>query len=122
MEAFMKTLKLAHVVETVTPVIAERAAEHDAENRFVDANYRLLREHGFFGAGVPESLGGLGATHAELCDALRLMGRACPATALAASMHTHLAAATVWKHLKGQGGEPLLRRIAAEQLILVSTG
>jgi acyl-CoA dehydrogenase len=37
-------------------------------------------------------------------------------------MHTHLVAATVWKHLHGQGGEPLLKRIVNEQLVLVSTG
>jgi alkylation response protein AidB-like acyl-CoA dehydrogenase len=37
-------------------------------------------------------------------------------------MHSHLVAATVWKHLRGQGGEPLLRRVAKEQLVLVSTG
>jgi alkylation response protein AidB-like acyl-CoA dehydrogenase len=28
----------------------------------------------------------------------------------------------VWRHRRGQGGEPLLRRIAAERLVLVSTG
>jgi alkylation response protein AidB-like acyl-CoA dehydrogenase len=37
-------------------------------------------------------------------------------------MHTHLVAATVWRYRQGQSVEPLLRRIAAEQLVLVSTG
>ena len=114
--------KLGQIVEIIAPALAERSAGHDAENRFVDANYRLLKEHRFFGALVPAALGGLGATYAELCDALRRMAHACPATALAASMHSHLVAATVFKYLKGQGGEPLLRRVASEQLVLVSTG
>ena len=118
----MKSGKISQIVEAVKPELAKRAAEHDAENRFVEAGYGLLKSHGFFGAGVPEALGGLGASHAELCDALRSLAQACPATALAASMHTHLVAATVWKHLRGAGGEPLLRRIAKEQLVLVSTG
>jgi len=114
--------KLLEVVQALASDLAAGAAQHDADNRFVEANYRALKQHQFFGAGVPEALGGLGASHRELCDALRLLAHACPATALAASMHTHLVAATVWKHLKGQGGEPLLRRIASEQLVLVSTG
>src|SRR5690349_13922048 len=37
-------------------------------------------------------------------------------------MHTHLVAATVWRRLQGQPVDALLRRIAAEQLVLVSTG
>jgi alkylation response protein AidB-like acyl-CoA dehydrogenase len=37
-------------------------------------------------------------------------------------MHTHLVAAVVWRWRQGQPVEPLLKRIAAEQLVLVSTG
>ena len=50
------------------------------------------------------------------------IGRGCSSSALAFSMHTHLVATTVcrWKH--GAPVEPLLRRIAAEELVLVSTG
>jgi alkylation response protein AidB-like acyl-CoA dehydrogenase len=114
--------RLATLVDTVSPELRERASAYDSEGRFVDESYRILREHGFFGAGVPVDLGGLGATHAELCDALRRLAHACPATALAASMHTHLVAANVWKHVHGKGGEGVLRRVAAEQLVLVSTG
>lgn len=114
--------KLLQLVEAVTSDLAARAEQHDADNLFVESGYRALKAHGFFGAAVPESLGGLGASHSEICDALRRLAHACPATALAASMHTHLVCATVWKHLRGQGGEPLLRRVAGEQLVLVSTG
>jgi alkylation response protein AidB-like acyl-CoA dehydrogenase len=114
--------KLQSVVEALASDLAAGADQHDRENRFVESNYRALKTHGFLAAGIPEALGGLGASHSELCDALRLLAHACPATALAASMHTHLVAATVWKHLHGQGGEPLLKRIVSEQLVLVSTG
>jgi len=115
-------MQLTEIIKNVAPQLAEMSAEHDARNEFVAPAYALLKEHRFFGAAVPEALGGLGASHAELCDALRELAHACPSTALAASMHTHLVAATVWKHKKGQGGEPLLKRVAAEQLVLVSTG
>jgi alkylation response protein AidB-like acyl-CoA dehydrogenase len=54
---------------------------------------------------------------------LRTLGRACGSTALALSMHTHLVAALVWRWRHGdKAAEPLLRRVAAEQLTLVSSG
>lgn len=37
-------------------------------------------------------------------------------------MHSHLVAATVWRHLHGQPGDALLRKIAAEETVLLSTG
>ena len=37
-------------------------------------------------------------------------------------MHTHPLAASVWRYRQGQPVESLLRRMAAEQLVLVSTG
>jgi alkylation response protein AidB-like acyl-CoA dehydrogenase len=114
--------KLIDRIDAIAPQLAAWAAEHDARNEFVARGYQLLREQNFFGALVPEALGGLGASLPELCEALRRMAHACPATALAASMHSHLVAATVWRHRRGQGGEPLLRKVAADQLVLVSTG
>jgi alkylation response protein AidB-like acyl-CoA dehydrogenase len=54
---------------------------------------------------------------------LRTLGRSCGSTALALSMHTHLVAATVWRWRHGDKVvEPLLKRVAAEQLTLVSSG
>jgi alkylation response protein AidB-like acyl-CoA dehydrogenase len=53
---------------------------------------------------------------------LRELARSCGSTALALSMHTHLLAATVWRWRQGHPVEPLLRRIAAEEIVLVSTG
>src|SRR5262245_6298640 len=45
---------------------AARAATHDATDTFVADNYRELREHRMFSAGVPAELGGGGASHADL--------------------------------------------------------
>lgn len=104
------------------PEFAAGAAEHDAQDAFVDENYAALKNHGVFGAGVPAELGGGGASHGELCAFLRELGRACGSTALALSMHTHLVAALVWRYRDGQATAPLLERVAAEQLVLVSTG
>jgi hypothetical protein len=53
---------------------------------------------------------------------LRELAQFCPSTALALSMHQHLLAAAVWRHLHGQPAEALLRKIAEAELVLVSTG
>lgn len=104
------------------PSFARRAAEHDQAGTFVTENYADLKRAAFFGAGIPDALGGGGATHAELCLALRELARHCGSTALALSMHTHLVATTVYRHLQGAPVEAMLRNVAANQLCLVSTG
>jgi len=53
---------------------------------------------------------------------LRALAGYCPSTALALSMHTHLVAAAVWRHLHGQPAAPLLAKVAEGELVLVSTG
>ena len=83
------------------PGFAARAAAHDANDSFPEENYRELKEHRFFSAGVPAELGGGGASHRELCAMLRELGRHCGATALALSMHTHLVGTTVWLWRQG---------------------
>jgi alkylation response protein AidB-like acyl-CoA dehydrogenase len=110
------------VVRDLGPAFAARAAAHDAEDSFVADNYRELKEHEVFSAAVPAEFGGGNATHAEVAELLRETARYCGSTALALSMHTHLVATTVWRHRQGHPVEPLLRRVAAEQLVLVSTG
>jgi acyl-CoA dehydrogenase len=100
----------------------ERAAAFDAQDRFVSLNYEELKQRKVFSMLVPEDLGGGGATLAELCDFLRVLGQNCASTALALSMHQHLVAATVFRHKKGQPGVKLLEKVAANQTVLVSTG
>ena len=107
----------------LAPRFAARAAGHDADDTFVADNYAELRAHRVFSAGVPAELGGGGATYRELCEMLRLLAHACSSTALALSMHTHILASTVWRwRHQGAPVEPFLRRVAAEELVLVSTG
>ena len=105
------------------PRFAARAAAHDATDAFLADNYRDLREHRVFSAGVPAELGGGGASHAELCTMLRVLGQYCGSTALALSMHTHQVAIPAWRwRHEGAPVEPFLRRVAAEELILVTSG
>jgi indole-3-acetate monooxygenase len=108
----------------LVPTLAERAAEFDEADRFVAANYPLLKEAGLVEAGVPRELGGSGAEVRELAEMLRVLAHGCGSTALAFSMHTHQVAVPAWRwrHQKLQGAEPLLRRIATERIIILSSG
>jgi len=101
---------------------ATRAPAHDADDSFVAENYVELKARQVFSAGVPSELGGGGASHTELAAMLRSLGRYCGSTALALSMHSHLVATTVWNWRQGRPVEPLLRRVADDQIVLVSTG
>jgi alkylation response protein AidB-like acyl-CoA dehydrogenase len=102
---------------------AERIAEHDASDSFVAQNYVALKEHGLLAAGIPSELGGGGATIAELCAMIRTLARHCSSTALALSMHTHLVGTMTWNWRNGnKAPEGMLKRVAAEKLVLVSTG
>jgi acyl-CoA dehydrogenase len=105
------------------PGFASRAPAYDANDSFVADNYRELKEHRVFSAGVPAELGGGGATHAELCAMLRELARHCGSTALALAMHTHQVAIPAWRWRHQQAPvEALLRRVAAEEIVLVSSG
>ncbi len=115
------------IVETARELgveFAKRAAEADENDRFVAENYQALKQAGLVAAGVPQELGGGGAEVAELAEMLREIAHHCGSTALAFSMHTHQVAipAWRWRHQKVAAVEPLLRRVATEKIVLLSSG
>jgi alkylation response protein AidB-like acyl-CoA dehydrogenase len=108
----------------LVPHLAAGAAEADEQDRFVAGNYALLKQAGLVEAGVPAELGGGGASVRELAEMLRILAQGCSSTALAFSMHIHQVAVPAWRwrHQKLAAMEPLLKRIAAERIILLSSG
>jgi len=111
------------IADRIAAKIGETAAAHDRDGRFVAGNYDLLREAGLIGAAVPVELGGDGLDYVTLCGVVRRIGRACGSTALAFSMHCHQVAVAAWRwqHMQAPT-DGLLRRVAAENLVLVSSG
>ncbi|MGB3147446.1 MAG: acyl-CoA dehydrogenase family protein [Paracoccaceae bacterium] len=105
---------------------AARAEEHDREGRFVEANYEKLKQAGLFRAAVPQELGGGGADLAEVCDIIRLLARGCGSTGLAFAMHSHqvVIPAWRWRHQPQAKAavEPLLKRVASSDTILLTSG
>jgi indole-3-acetate monooxygenase len=112
------------VARELGPIFARRADERTNEDEFVADNYESLRESGLIEAGVPRELGGGGAGVDELAAMLRTLAYHCGSTALALSMHTHQVAVPAWrwKYQKVAAVEPLLRRIAKERILLLSSG
>lgn len=118
----MSTQDWIAIAQEIGRPLAEHAARHDHERTFVEEGYAALKERGLFGALVPPELGGKGAGVRDICELIRTLAHSCSSTALAYSMHSHLVATTVWRHRHGAPAEALLRRVAEQNLVLVSTG
>jgi len=102
---------------------AKHAAEMDETDTFVGEHYDALKAAGLVEAGVPKELGGGGHDVDALAAMLRELARHCSATALAFSMHTHQVAIPAWRWVHQKAPvEPLLKRVAAERIILMTSG
>jgi alkylation response protein AidB-like acyl-CoA dehydrogenase len=122
--ALAKSESIVETAEQLGKVFASSAEQSDDTDSFVAENFKLLRSSGLVEAAVPRELGGGGATIDDLAQMLRTMARYCGSTALAFSMHTHQVAipAWRWRHQALTLVEPLLKRVAEERIILLSSG
>jgi indole-3-acetate monooxygenase len=119
-----KSRNIVEIARELGPVFAERADSATDEDQFVADNFASLKDAGLVEAGVPAELGGGGASVDDLAEMLRTLAYHCGSTALAFSMHTHQVAIPAWRWnvQKVAAVEPLLKRIAAERIILLSSG
>jgi alkylation response protein AidB-like acyl-CoA dehydrogenase len=117
-------MRPVEIARELGPLFARRASEEADEDRFVVDNFATLKTAGLVEAGVPAELGGGGADVDELAAMLRALAYHCGSTALAFSMHTHQVAVPAWRwtHQKAAAVAPLLKRIAAERILLLSSG
>jgi acyl-CoA dehydrogenase len=106
-------------------IAAEAALQHaaavDSAARFPAEAFAELRRQRLLGIMVPSSLGGEGATVAELADICFILGQACSSTALIFAMH-QIKMACIIRHSKGNATlERILKQIAGEQLLMASS-
>ena len=111
----------ADVARELGPIFAQRAAETTDEDQFVADNFALLKSSG---PGRTPACRKSSAARRDHRRARRDAADArhhCPSTALAFSMHTHQVAIPAWRwtHQKVAAVEPLLKRIAAERIVLL---
>ncbi len=119
-----KTSSLLDIAQDLGPLFAKRAEASNDDDTYVAENMADLKAAGLMEAGVPHELGGGGASVDDLAAMLRTIAHHCGSTGLAFSMHTHQVAIPAWRwtHQKALPVEPLLKRVAAERLQLLSSG
>jgi len=78
---------------------AERAPVYDQENRFFTDDFEELQQAGYLRMNVPEELGGMGMSLAEVCQEQRRLAYHAAPTALAVNMHLYWTgvAADLWR-------------------------
>jgi acyl-CoA dehydrogenase len=102
-------------------VARAHAAAVDAGARFPKEAFEELRRQRLLGILVPEFLGGDGASLSEIVDVCYTLGQACASTGLIFAMH-QVKMGCVVRHARGNAAiERILRRVAAEQLLLASS-
>jgi alkylation response protein AidB-like acyl-CoA dehydrogenase len=112
--------KLGH---QVAEAAAPHADRHDLEGSFVEEGVSAARDLGYLAAPVPVELGGAGALTSDIVETQRCIARVCGSTGLACAMHLHVVLAAAWRWRRGDNVvEPLLRRVAQDRVVVVSTG
>jgi acyl-CoA dehydrogenase len=119
----MEPKTITRLAAQVAEAAAPHADRHDLEGSFVEEGVNAARDLGYLAAPVPEELGGHGALTSDIVDAQQLIARACGSTGLACSMHLHVVLAAAWRWRRGDKVvEPMLRRVAKDRIVVVSTG
>jgi alkylation response protein AidB-like acyl-CoA dehydrogenase len=79
--------------EALRPTFAERAAIHDKDGSFPEADFDDLRAAGLLGLMAPTRLGGIGASFAEYAEVAMALGAGSGSTALIFNMHASVTGA-----------------------------
>jgi len=105
----------------VAATAAADADEVDLQARFPKAAIDAARAQQLLGMQIPVAFGGLGATIHDVTEICYTLGRACASTAMIFAMHQTKVACLVRHGAGSHWHEVLMRRVAAEQLLLASS-
>ena len=105
----------------VATAAAAEAEAVDRDARFPKAALDAARQQRLLGVQIPLAFGGDGASISDVSDMCYTLGRACASTAMIFAMHQTKVACLI-RHGAGSGYlETLMRRVAAEQMLLASS-
>ena len=102
-------------------VAAAHAEAVDRDGRFPAEAIEAMRAQRLLGAGIPIALGGEGASVGALAEVAYALGRACASSAMIFAMHQTKIACLVRHGAGAPAIETVMRRIAAEQLLMASS-
>ena len=105
----------------VAAAAAAEAEEVDRDARFPRAAIDAAREQKLLGMQIPVAFGGFGATVQDVAEICYTLGRACASSAMIFAMHQTKVACLVRHGTGSRYHEELMRRVAAEQLLLASS-
>jgi acyl-CoA dehydrogenase len=108
----------------VAAVVAAASAEAEAvdrDARFPQKAIDAMRQQRLLGIQIPQAFGGDGAAMSDITDICYALGRACASTAMIFAMHQTKIACLVRHGTGSRWHETLIRRVAAEQLLLASS-
>jgi acyl-CoA dehydrogenase len=105
----------------VAAIAAAEAADVDQKARFPKAAIDAAREQKLLGMQIPVEFGGFGASIFDVTEVCYALGRACSSTAMIFAMHQTKIACLVRHGTGSTFHESLMRRVAAEQMLLASS-
>ena len=105
----------------VAVAAAAEAEEVDRDARFPKTAIDAARRQELLGSQIPTEFGGYGASIFDVTDMCYTLGRACASTAMIFAMHQTKMACLVRHGIGSNWHETLMRRVAAEQLLLASS-
>jgi acyl-CoA dehydrogenase len=105
----------------VAAAAATEAEAVDHEARFPRIAVNAARKERLLGAQIPVEFGGDGASIGEIADMCYALGRSCASAGMVFAMHQTKVACLVRHGISSDWHERLLRRVAAEQLLLASS-
>jgi acyl-CoA dehydrogenase len=114
-------LLFAQRAAAVALVAAREAEDVDRKARFPKAAIDAARAQSLLGAQIPIAFGGGGALIFDITDMCYALGRACSSTAMIFAIHQTKVACLVRHGTGSNWHEALMRRVAAEQLLLASS-
>jgi len=112
---------VVQIAERLADEFRGQASKYDQSGEFPFESYGRMREEGYLRAPVPEELGGLGAGIEEMTRAQQALARGCGSTAIAVNMHL-FQVGTMADGWRNGGPDALLKRIAAEGIVIASLG
>ncbi len=103
-------------VRYAADIAAAAADDVDRQSRFPHEAAEAFKERRLLSALVPQELGGMGVTVAQMSDAVRTIASHCSASALVLAMHS-IDVANLVRHGSTDSLRDLLREIASAQLL-----
>jgi acyl-CoA dehydrogenase len=120
-QSFLDRSSFPRRTAAVASAAAAEAEAVDRDARFPKAAIAAARQQRLLGVQIPQAFGGDGAPISDITEMCYTIGRACSSAAMIFAMHQTKVACLVRHGTGSRWHETLMRRVAAEQMLLASS-